>query len=77
MSIVKLALSGLAGIETSRVDLGGALVVYDPQQLTPEQMARAINAKTPFEARVVTDRAYDPAQFQVRRKQCGWWRWFC
>lgn len=77
MGIVKLALSGLAGMEASRVRLGSALAVYDPQRLTPEQIAEAVNRKTPFQARVTGDREHDPEAFAARDKGCWLLRWFC
>ncbi len=52
MAIVKLALSGLDGVESSQVKIGSARVTYDPARITPRQIVAGINDKTSFKARL-------------------------
>lgn len=61
MAIVKLALSGLAGVEQTHVALGSATVVYDAQQQSASGLVAAVNAKTPFRATLRDDRVLPPS----------------
>ena len=75
--MVKLALSGLDGVETTKVWIGGAMVLYDPEILTADQLVNTVNKKTQFEASLKTDGEFDQKEFDKRNKKCGWFRFSC
>ena len=58
MGITKLALSKLAGVKSSKVSVSKAeaVVVFDPREVSPEEMVRAINEGTAFRSAVVAVR---------------------
>lgn len=45
VAAVKGALQGLDGVEVREVKVGSATVDYDPQAVTPEQIAAAIESE--------------------------------
>ena len=60
MAIVKLALSGLAGVQQSHVELGSAEVIYDAQETSAARLVSAVNDKTPFHAHLRSDAPVAP-----------------
>lgn len=80
MAIVKLALSGLEGIDHSEVRIGSASVVYDPERLQAQALADRVNAKSEFVASVQSDKPFDQAAWdarELRAKKCAWYRLNC
>lgn len=45
VAAVKGALQGMDGVEVREVKIGSATVDYDPQSVTPEQIAAAIESE--------------------------------
>ncbi len=76
MAMVKLALSGLEGIEDSKVKLGRAWVVYDPEEVEPEKIVATITDGAGFPASLETDKPYDPAAEEAKEK-CAWYKIGC
>ena len=76
MAFVKLALSGLDGIESSRVNMSGAKVTYDPKRISPREIVKAINDKTYFKAALIDGDAPPPLAGK-EKKNCAWYRIFC
>ena len=76
MGITKLALSKLAGVKSSKVSVSKAqaVVVYDPREVSPEEMVRAINEGTTFRARIVAVR--EPTAMDDE-EDCLILGWFC
>jgi len=74
--MVKLALSGLEGIEESKVKLGRAWVVYDPEALKAEKIADTITEESGFQATLSTDKPYDPEAEEPKEK-CAWYKIGC
>lgn len=74
--MVKLALAGLDGIESSKVTIGGASVVYYPEDLKASDIVAEINGKTYFTASLASDGDYDPSK-EEKREKCRWYQVRC
>lgn len=75
MGIVKLALAGPAGIQDTEVELGRAVVVYDPAQISAEDVVTVVNDETQFTATLEAD---GPAAAPPRQsKRDCWLSWWC
>ena len=76
MAMVKLALSGLDGVEFSRVRIGSASVVYYPEDLTAQKIVDIIKNETQFPASLSSDGDYDPSK-EDKREKCRWFQLLC
>jgi hypothetical protein len=76
VAIVKLALSGLDGVEFSRVKLGSARVVYYSEELTAQKIVDTITKETQFPASLSSDGDYDPSK-EEKREKCRWYQLGC
>ncbi len=74
--MVKLALSGLDGVEFSRVRIGSASVVYYPEDLTAQKIVDIIKNETQFPASLSSDGDYDPSK-EDKREKCRWFQLLC
>ena len=74
--MVKLALSGLDGVEFSKVKLGSASVVYYPEDLTAQNIVDTISKETEFPASLSSDGDYDPSKDKMK-EECPWYRMSC
>jgi hypothetical protein len=65
---VKLTLSSLDGIKKSYVEMEKGILIFDPNKISAEQIAKTINKDTPFQAKVIAVGEVNLADFP---KNCG------
>ena len=78
MGITKLALERLDGVYYSTVSMarGEAIVIYDSQRVSPNEMVQAIHRGTSFRAVVVSVDDAEPGDL-TRPRNCLIFGFFC